>query len=79
MLMNAAKFQGYSFYCFWVIKGKPTEGVKFDFAKTTCNFSLYRIVNNLIIYFAEASLYFSHYQFTTVLLFSYQVFRAAFF
>ena len=24
MLLNAAKFQGYSFYCFWVIKGKPT-------------------------------------------------------
>ena len=23
MLLNAAKFQGYSFYCFWVIKGKP--------------------------------------------------------
>ena len=22
MLMNAAKCQGYSFYCFWVIKGK---------------------------------------------------------
>ena len=26
MLLNAAKFQGYSFYRFWVIKGKPTEG-----------------------------------------------------
>ena len=24
MLLNAAKCQGYSFYCFWVIKGKPT-------------------------------------------------------
>ena len=24
MLLNAAKSQGYSFYCFWVIKGKPT-------------------------------------------------------
>ena len=24
MLRNAAKFQGYSFYRFWVIKGKPT-------------------------------------------------------
>ena len=23
MLLNAAKFQGYSFYRFWVIKGKP--------------------------------------------------------
>ena len=26
MLLNAAKFQGYSFYQFWVIKGKPTGG-----------------------------------------------------
>ena len=28
VLQNAAKCQGYSFYYFWVIKGKPTEGVK---------------------------------------------------
>ena len=26
MLLNAAKFQGYSFYHLWVIKGKPTGG-----------------------------------------------------
>ena len=26
MLLNAAKCQGYTFYCFWVIKGKPTGG-----------------------------------------------------
>ena len=26
MLLNAAKFQGYSFYRFWVIKGKPAGG-----------------------------------------------------
>ena len=26
MLLNAAKFQGYSFYNFWVIKGKPFGG-----------------------------------------------------
>ena len=26
MLLNVAKSQGYSFYRFWVIKGKPTEG-----------------------------------------------------
>ena len=25
MLLNAAKFQGYSCYYFWVIKGKPKE------------------------------------------------------
>ena len=26
MLLNAAKCQGYNFYRFWVIKGKPTGG-----------------------------------------------------
>ena len=26
MLLNAAKYQGYSFYYFWFIKGKPTGG-----------------------------------------------------
>ena len=26
MLLNAAKSQGYSFYRFWIIKGKPTGG-----------------------------------------------------
>ena len=26
MLLNAAKFQGYSSYRFWVIKEKPTDG-----------------------------------------------------
>ena len=28
MLLNAAECQGYSFYRFWVIKEKPTGGVK---------------------------------------------------
>ena len=28
MLLHVAKFQSYSFYRFWVIKGKPTGGVK---------------------------------------------------
>ena len=26
MLLNAAKYQVYLFYCFWVVKGKPTGG-----------------------------------------------------
>ena len=26
MLLNSEKQQDYSFYCFWVIKGEPTEG-----------------------------------------------------
>ena len=26
ILLYAAKYQSYSFYCFWVIKGKPTGG-----------------------------------------------------
>ena len=30
MLLKAAKSQGYSFYRFWVIEGKPTGGVKLD-------------------------------------------------
>ena len=50
-----------------------------DFAKIICDFPLYGIVKNLIIYFAEAFRYFSHYQLTTHLPFSYQVFGAAFF
>ena len=29
MVLNAAKFQGYGFYLFRVIKGKPTEGGPF--------------------------------------------------
>ena len=28
MLLNPAKFQGYNFYCFCIIKGKPTWGVE---------------------------------------------------
>ena len=28
MLLNAKKFQGYSFYRFWVIKEQPTGGIK---------------------------------------------------
>ena len=27
VLLNVAKCQGYSFYRFWVIKGKPTGGI----------------------------------------------------
>ena len=34
VLPNAAKCQGYSFYCFWVIKGKPTGlSLQFYFKK----------------------------------------------
>ena len=28
MLLHVAKCQGYSFYCFWIVKGKPLEGSK---------------------------------------------------
>ena len=28
ILLNGTKFQGYNFYRFWVITGKPTSGVK---------------------------------------------------
>ena len=30
MLLNAAKCQGYSFYCFWIIQGKPRGSVKLN-------------------------------------------------
>ena len=33
MLLNAAKFQGYHFYCFWVIKGKPTQGAEQNYPR----------------------------------------------
>ena len=50
-----------------------------DFAKITCDFPLYRIVKNLIIYFVEALRYFPHHQFTILVPFSYQVFGPDFF
>ena len=34
MLLNATKCQGYTFYRFWIIKGKPTDGAKFSEAKS---------------------------------------------
>ena len=37
MLLNATKGQGYSFYCFWVIKGKPTGEVKLPTPQTWVN------------------------------------------
>ena len=50
------------------------------FAEITRDFPLYGMVKkNLIIFFAKAFRYFSHYQFTTLLPFSYQVFGADFF
>ena len=33
MLLNAAKCQGYGFYRFWVIKGKPTKGAMRDWGR----------------------------------------------
>ena len=41
MLLNAAKCQGYSFYHFGVIKGKPTRGVKLTPAPPRLGLSLY--------------------------------------
>ena len=43
-----------------------------SFAKITCDVNLYRIIKNLIIYFAETFRCFSHDQSTTLLLFSEQ-------
>ena len=64
---------------YYVCKLYASQAFLKDLAKITCDFFLYGIVSNLIIYFAEAFRYFSHYQFTTLLPFSYQVFGADFF
>ena len=37
ILLNAAKFQGYSLYRFWVIKGRPTGEVKYPPPPTQIN------------------------------------------
>ena len=39
MLLNAAKCQGYSFYGFWIIKGKPTGG-KITSTRTLVNYPM---------------------------------------
>ena len=45
MLLNAAKCQAYSFYHFWVIKEKPTEGCKFPlFPPPTTRLELSRLI-----------------------------------
>ena len=62
-----------------VLKTTFSQAFLKDFAKIICDFPLYEIVKNLIIYLADAFRYYSHYQFTTLLPFSYHVFRAAFF
>ena len=47
MLLNAAKFQDYNFYCFWVIKGKPT-GWEITLLEML-HFLVLIIVNHLIL------------------------------
>ena len=66
MLLNAAKCQGYSFYRFWVIKGKPTRaGVKLlpptQIRKTLCRdgspsiLSILEFLNQYFKYFKYGS------------------------
>ena len=66
MLLNAAKCQGYSFYRFWVIKGKPTRaGVKLlpltQIKKTLCRdgspsiLSILEFLNQYFKYFNYGS------------------------
>ena len=43
MLLNTAKCQGYSFYHFWVIKGKSTEGAGLRLPPTQIRVKLYWI------------------------------------
>ena len=40
ILVSAAKSQGYSFYRFWVIKGKATGGVKLPPPRTQIRFNM---------------------------------------
>ena len=40
ILLNAAKRQGYSFYRFWVIKAKPTGGVKLAKIRVNLKFGI---------------------------------------
>ena len=50
MLLNAAKCQGYSFYHFWVVKGKPTRGLKLPPLPTpTPRLGLIYYVQNIVI------------------------------
>ena len=44
MLLNAAKCQGYSFYCFWVITGKPRGRVKSPLGILFCHNELIMIL-----------------------------------
>ena len=49
MLLNAAKFQSYSFYRFWVIKRKPTGGVKLPPAPPPPSTTQIRVKSNMLI------------------------------
>ena len=51
MLLNATKYQGYSFYRFWVIKGIPTGGGKV--IRTFSASYLWRLSRVLIVDFAH--------------------------
>ena len=52
ILLYAAKFQGFSSYCFWLIKGKPTGGIKLPLPPTPVRVNL--IINEPDI---EGSIY----------------------
>ena len=62
-----------------VISRAFLKGFTKCFTKCYFNVSLYGRVKNLIIYFEEVFLYFSYYQFTTLLRFCYQILGAVFF
>ena len=49
MLLNAAKFQSYSFYRLWVIKRKPTGGVKLPPAPPPPPTTQIRVKSNMLI------------------------------
>ena len=58
ILLNAAKFQGYSSYCFWVIKGKPTGGRKITLPPSPTRLAL-KILQQMLQDFQSVSDYFT--------------------
>ena len=62
-------------YTWNLLKTILSEEFPKGFAKIPCDVNLYGTVKNLIIYFAEILRRFSHDQFLTLLLFSYQIFE----
>ena len=65
-------------YTWNLLKTILSQAFPQSFAKIACDFNLNGTVKNLIIYFVETFRCFSHDQFITLFLFSYQIFEQLF-